>query len=301
MDKPHLTVLVNRQGGAASAAGDALPESIVAGFATAGTTADVRMLDGQEMAKAIKQAARQNARIVVAGGDGTIACAAQAMAGTDTELAVLPLGTLNHFARDLAIPTDLAQAAALAANGTARGVDVAEVSGHRFINNASIGIYPVMVEWRDSIRHRHGVPKWLASIPAAWEALAHMRSKRLRIDRGKGDEALVTPLLFIGNNRYSLDPWTLGSRPSLTDGKMSVYAVARSRRLSLIWFGLRALVGKVDRMRDFEALGEMAALDVRGSGARIEIALDGEVRHLPSPLEFRILPGALRVVAPPSK
>jgi len=298
MEKTPLPVLVNRNGGAASAAGDTLPDKITTAFAKAGTTAQVRLLEGRDMAKAIDEAASQHPRIVVAGGDGTMACAAQQLAGTPTELAVLPLGTLNHFARDLGVPTDLEQAAALASTGHARGVDVAEVNGRRFINNASIGIYPVMVEWRDEIRHRHGVPKWLASIPASWEALSHMKNRRLRIDRGSGEEALVTPLLFIGNNRYSLDPWTLGARASLADGTMSVYAVARSRRLSLIWFGLRALIGKVDRMRDFEALGELATLDVRSSDARIGIALDGEVTRLDSPLRFRTEPGALNVVAP---
>ena len=117
---------------------------------------------------------------------------------------------------------------------------------------------------------------------------------------GEGEQPMLTPLLFVGNNRYSLDPGSLGVRDSLRDGTLSVFVVARRSRAALIWFAIRALLGRVDRARDFVALGDCTEISVRSPGGRIEIALDGEICRLAPPLDFRILPGALRVVMPDS-
>jgi diacylglycerol kinase family enzyme len=293
-----LTVLVNRAGGAAAAAGAELPDMIAAAFARAGAEVMVRLLDADGMAEAAR-AASGAGRVVIAGGDGTVACVAQALKGADVELALLPLGTLNHLARDAGIPSDLDAAARLAVEGKAGAIDVAEVNGIRFVNNASIGLYPDMVRRRDGTRESRGWPKWLATIPAAWEALARLPHHRLRIDMGEGEQPLVTPLLFVGNNRYDLAPGKVGSRASLKDGKLSIFAVARRGRGALIWFALRTLAGRTNRDTDYVAIGEGATLTVHAEGGRIEIALDGEVRRLDSPLRFSVDRGGLRLVMPP--
>lgn len=299
MTTPALPVFVNREGGWAAAQGDAAHAKIAAAFAGAGAQADIAMLAPDAIADAVARAARAHARIVVAGGDGTIACAAQAMIGATCELALLPLGTLNHLARDLGIPADLEGAAALAAQGAAAAIDIGTVNGRRFVNNVSIGLYPFMVRERDAVRRLHGWPKWLASIPASWQALARFRHHRLRIDLGTGEQPLLTPLLFVGNNHYSLDAGSVGSRASLRDGRLAVYAVARRSRGALIWFALRALAGRVDPVRDFVALDDVAAFRITAHGGSIEVAMDGETERLESPLDFAIEPGALRVVTPP--
>lgn len=236
--------------------------------------------------------------MTVAGGDGTAAGAAQILAGSDTELGLLPLGTLNHLARDLGIPADLGEAARVAVNGQAVAIDVGEVNGQVFVNNASIGLYPLMVRKREGLRRAKGWPKWLSTVPAAFAVLERLPHHRLRLDWGKGERAIVTPLLFVGNNVYSLDRGEVGKRATLTDGKLSVYAVARRRRAALIWFAMRALVGRAERSLDFETLGECETLTVTSSGGSIEIALDGELRRMDSPLEFRIRAGALTVITP---
>jgi diacylglycerol kinase family enzyme len=290
-----LTVIVNREGGAAAAAGDALGAQLEAAFAKAGTAIDLQMVAGDDVFDAVRAA---SGRVVVAGGDGTIACAVQALKGADRELAILPLGTFNHLARDLNIPGDMAAAADLAAHGAASAVDVAQVNGRRFVNNASIGLYPFMVRNRDDQRDRRGWPKWLATMPAAWAALARLPHHRLRIDMGEGMRELMTPLLFVGNNPYGLDAGKVGTRQSLTEGRLSVFAVAQRSRWGLVWFALRALVGKADRAADFVAIGDCEELIVHSGGSSIEIALDGEVSRLDSPLRFKAEPGALRVVIP---
>jgi len=293
-----LKVLVNREGGAAARAGEGLADTLRAAFAAADTAVDIALLAARDMESALKTSAGKEQRIVVAGGDGTIASAAQALSGTDTELAVLPLGTLNHFARDLGLPTDLTEAAALAAHGDAVGIDVGSVNEHLFVNNASIGLYPLMVRQRDTVRKRRGWPKWLATFPAFTYTMSHLPRHRLRVDMGQGEEPVVTPLLFVGNNLYSLDRGKVGSRDTLRDGKLSVYAVAHRTRQSLIWFAARALVGKADRLADFVLLGSGTGLTVGSAASGIEIALDGEVKRLRSPLHFTIEPAALKVVVP---
>jgi len=292
-----LHVIVNKNGGTAAKMGDALIGELEKSFAEAGATAQVAALDGKQIPDAIEVAATSG-RVTVAGGDGTAAGAAQILAGSDTELGLLPLGTLNHLARDLGIPADLGEAARVAVNGQAVAIDVGEVNGQVFVNNASIGLYPLMVRKREGLRRAKGWPKWLSTVPAAFAVLERLPHHRLRLDWGKGERAIVTPLLFVGNNVYSLDRGEVGKRATLTDGKLSVYAVARRRRAALIWFAMRALVGRAERSLDFETLGECETLTVTSSGGSIEIALDGELRRMDSPLEFRIRAGALTVITP---
>jgi len=292
-----LHVIVNRNGGAAAKMGDMVAGALEKAFAQAGATVRVAALDGKQIPEAIKAVARSG-RVIVAGGDGTAAGAAQILAGSDTELGLLPLGTLNHLARDIGIPVDLGEAAEVAANGQPVAIDVGEVNGQVFVNNASIGLYPLMVRKREGLRRAKGWPKWLSTLPAAFAALERLPHHRLRLDWGRGERAIVTPLLFVGNNVYSLDRGEVGKRNTLTDGKLSLYAVARRRRAALIWFAMRALVGRAERSLDFETLGECETLTVSSSSGSIEIALDGELRRMDSPLEFRIRAGALTVIAP---
>jgi diacylglycerol kinase family enzyme len=296
----RLPVLINGRGGAASKLGDKLEGLVEEAMAKAGAQADIHILDAQDLSDAIDRAAVDSPRIVIAGGDGTISAAAQIIAGSQIEMGILPLGTLNHFARDLGIPDDLAEAARLAVNGVARLVDIAQVNEKSFINNASVGLYPFMVQSRDDIRQRRGLPKWLATVPASLAALSRLKHHRLRIGLGGGERTVVTPLLFVGINVYSLERGALGSRESLSGGQMSVYAVARSGRLAFLWFGVRALAGMTNRAKDFAALGGAEQLIVKSAGHSIEVGIDGEIERLNFPLEFRILPKALRVVAPPS-
>ncbi len=296
----RLPVIVNRNGGSAAKMGDTLVPEIEKAFAKANAAIEVATLDPKQIPDAIEAAAKAG-RVIVAGGDGTAAGAAQILAGSDTELGLLPLGTLNHLARDLGIPADLDEAADIAVNGQPRAIDVGEVNGQVFVNNASIGLYPLMVRKREGLRRAKGWPKWLSTLPAAFAVLERLPHHRFRLDWGKGERAIVTPLLFVGNNVYSLDRSEVGKRGSLSEGKLSIYAVAHRRRGALIWFAMRVLVGRAERSFDFETLGDCETLTVSSNGGSIEIALDGELRRMDSPLEFRIRPGALTVMTPGEK
>lgn len=287
-----LPVLVNRTGGAAAALGDALGPGIEAAFAEAGREIVLELLDASQIAPAIARHARAPV-IVVGGGDGTLGTAAAALAHSTTALAILPLGTRNHLARQLGVPLDLPGAAKLSVTGQRRRIDLGTAGRRVFVNNASFGIYARFVRQREAQRG----PKWLGSIPAAWHALRNMRTQTfaLLVDGRKG--RLATPLLFVGNNPYSMESGSVGVRETLTDGKLALYAVAAQRSGQLLGFALRALLGMARPERDFQALMEADEIVIEGQGL-IEGAFDGELELMPLPLHLRSLPGALGVVAP---
>jgi len=236
--------------------------------------------------------------VVVGGGDGTLGGAAGALlaAGSTAALGILALGTRNHLAGELDVPADLGAAARLIAGGGRRRIDVGRVNGRHFVNNASIGLYPALVERRDALKAA-GLPKWLANLPAAGSALARLRHHRLRLHLDGERRSIRTPLLFVGNNRYLLERRRLGQRARLDEGVLSVFAVGPRSRLGLAGLALRTVIGRADAQADYAALAAVPAFTVRIHGEDIAVALDGEVTRLAGPLRFECLAGALEVAA----
>ena len=289
-----IAVIVNTTGGTAVALGDKLEATVREAFA--GQEIDLQLIEGGDIAEAVKQVAGRPV-VAIGGGDGTQGSAAAAFAGTETAQIVLPLGTRNHLAKQLGMPADLGEAAQVAQGGKSVAIDLAKAkdsAGERvFVNNASIGLYTRLVRERDK---RWG-PKWLGTIPAAWIVLRTLRAEALHLTIDGQRERVVTPLLFIGNNRYSLDAGSVGERVSLSDGVLSLFVVARQSPLALIGFAFRALLGRADGERDFCALADAKEVVVEGSGS-IDVAFDGEVERMALPLTFAIMPGALKVLVP---
>jgi YegS/Rv2252/BmrU family lipid kinase len=293
-----VKVLLNRGGGAVAEAEKATA-AVREALSGAGVECDVELIDGARMAEQARASAeRGDPLLIVGGGDGSVSAAAGALAGSETRLGILALGTLNHFARDLGIPTELEEAAAVIAAGAERSVDVAEVNGRPFINNASIGLYPLMVLDRETQQSRLGRSKRLAVVVASLRTMWNFHAWRLRLSADGGEERVDTPLLFVGNNEYRLALPAAGSRDSLEDGRLSVL-VMRSKSLpGFLAATARALVG-VQRDDDMEDLGGVTELKVDSGQRRLMLGIDGETAMLETPLTFRIRPGALRVIAPP--
>ena len=294
-----IPVFVNIGGGGAAAKGDKLHDELTAAFDEAGATIDLALLSGGELSEAVAARAKEPL-VVVGGGDGTLGCAAQALVDHGgATLGILALGTHNHLAKELCIPLDLREAAKLIVARPKRRIDLARVNGRVFINNASVGFYPLMVRERDTHQERHGVPKWLATLPAASEALRRLPQHHLHLELPEGARDVITPMLFVGNNRYTLDAGKVGQRDALDDGVLSLFAVTAASSGALIAVALRTLIGRADRSRDFAAIGVVRQFSVDDRSSDGEIALDGEVIELDMPLRFSIEPGALEVVAPP--
>jgi diacylglycerol kinase family enzyme len=257
----------------------------------------VEAVDGADICARVEKAVAKGP-VVVGGGDGTLGSAAAIVAKAGATLGILPLGTRNHLARELGIPMDLPGAAKVIAEGRKRKIDLSSVNDHVFVNNASIGMYPAMVRAREGLQKTHGIPKWIANIPAGWQTLGSLRHHRLRLTMDGAAKPIRTPLLFIGNNVYSLDIGKVGQRDALDDGKLSVFAVSPNSRTGLIAFGLRAMIGKSDAESDFAALGVCKTMQLSAHARTIDVAIDGEIVRLETPLKVKVLPGALEVFAP---
>ena len=231
------------------------------------------------------------------GGDGSVSAAAGALAGSTTALGILPLGTLNHFARDLGIPLKLGEAAALLARGKTRRIDVAEVNGRTFINNSAVGLYPLMVIDRDLQRKRLGRSKRLAMLVASARTLARFNHYRLTLTVNDETARVDTPLLFVGNNDYRIDLGAPGRRESLGDGRLSVFVMRKKTRRGLVAASIRALFNR-SRPNDMVRLEGVERLLVESRRNHLVISVDGEVESVNPPLDYRVRKGALRVIAP---
>jgi len=253
---------------------------------------------GDQVADLARHALAEDADPIVAGGgDGTINAVASVLAETGKTLGILPLGTLNHFAKDLGIPLDLEQAAQILVDGTVSQIDIGEVNGRIFVNNSSLGLYPSIVHNREDIQERLEYGKWPAFL---WASLAVLRrysllEVRLRVD----NRELVrhTPFVFVGNNRYQIQGFNIGARTKLDSGWLWLYTTREIGRLGLLRFGLRALGRNLRNDKDFDMLRtKEIVIDTKHS--RIRVATDGEVTLMRTPLHYRIRPGALRVMVP---
>lgn len=299
----RIRVIVNRGGGTLRAGDEAeIGDRIVKAFAAHDVEPDVRPTDPEGIAGAFADAAEADGidAVIAAGGDGTISCAAGRLADTNRPLGILPLGTLNHFARDAGIPSALDEAVALIATGGTRRIDVGEVNGRIFVNNSSVGLYPDMVRLRDLQQERIGRSKRMAMLSASAASFRSFRRRRLWISAPGLEAPIRTPLLFVGNNIYQVKLFGLGQRTRLDAGELCLYAVRARSRAGLLWAGVRGLFGKLDQQRDF-VTAYVPALEVSSDRPQLVVSIDGETARMDTPLRYRIRPGALRLIAPPAR
>jgi YegS/Rv2252/BmrU family lipid kinase len=272
-------------------------------FQKNGLVADFNVvLVGDDIMKFARRAARSTSKIVVAGGgDGTINAIVSEILPTGKTLGILPLGTLNHFSKDLGIPQDLAAAVRVIAENHTTEVDVGEVNERIFVNNSSLGLYPSIVRKRAQQQERLGQSKWYAFF---WATLAIFRrypflEVKLKIERRFMERR--TPFVFVGNNEYEMHVFNIGGRKSLDEGLLSVYFLHKTGRMGLVRLLLRMIFGILREAEDFdEFLTDELRID-RERKKRMMVALDGEVTVMESPLIYKILPKALRVIVPNGK
>jgi diacylglycerol kinase family enzyme len=293
----NLAVIVNASAGLGHDA--ALVKTLHENFAVHGLQPDVVLAhSGQELIAAAQSAVARGVQAVVAGGgDGTINAVASVVAQSEALFGVLPMGTLNHFARDLHIPLVLDAAIAVIARGQVRRVDVGEVNGRIFLNNSSLGLYPDIVRDRMRQQRRLGRGKWLAFCWATLAALRRYPFLSVRLQLGDSSHPRRTPFVFIGNNEYTMQGFNIGERVRIDGGQLSLYVAQRPTRLGLVRLAFHALFGKLAQARDFDALLARELL-VETHHKRLRVAIDGEVTVMTTPLRYRVRQGALAVLAP---
>jgi diacylglycerol kinase family enzyme len=235
--------------------------------------------------------------LIACGGDGTVRAVGAALVDTEARLGVLPGGGLNHFARDLKLPFGLKACAQILKNGVVQLVDVAEVNGRVFLNNSGLGLYPAMVARREK-RRGSGQNKWIAMFLAAASTLRRFPFLDVRLSAAGQVFARRTPFVFVGNNAYRLEGVRLGSRDSLTEGRLCVgVAQYRIGRLGLVLLAVRALIFGISGERDFDLL-YADEVRITSRRKRLRVSVDGELTRIETPLRYRIRPRSLRVIVP---
>ena len=298
MTRPlYAEVLLNC--GAGTQRAQLLSEDVVRNFAHHGVRVNVHLLhDGSELVPAARQALNAAPDVLVAGGgDGTLNAVAGVLARTRVPLGVLPLGTLNHFARDAGIPIELRSAIQTICEGRLVHVDVGRVNGRVFLNNSSVGLYPEAVLKRDQLQQRLGHGKWPAALWAAFWVLRRFPYFDVSLKVEGEVIRRRTPLVFIGNNDYELDGLRLGRRARLDAGLLSVHVIDCTRRFGLLMLAARALGGRLRKARDFETLWA-THVEFHTGRRHATVATDGEVEDLAMPLVYDIDKGALSIFVP---
>jgi YegS/Rv2252/BmrU family lipid kinase len=293
---PQIEVIVNA--GSGSVLEGETDKTLTERFIALGVRANVHLAkNGEDILSLAKIAADSDAEIIVAGGgDGTISAVATEVYRTGKTLGVLPLGTLNNFSKDLNIPPDLKSAIKIIVEGETQTIDLAKVNDRIFINNSSIGLYPRIVRKREQ-QQRLGYGKWRA---AAWATLRMFRLSpflKVRIELDGRSFERKTPFVFVGNNSYEMDLYNIGRRPKLDDGKLSVYFLHRGGHWGVIMLLFHTLTGQVKQWRDFEEVST-DSISIKTRRKRISVAFDGEVSTLETPLNYEIIPKALKVLVP---
>ena len=281
-----IPAFINPLSGNARAARAAL--DAVGGF-------EIREVAPETLADHVRAAVHGGAgRLVVAGGDGSIASAANVVAGTRAELAILPCGTLNHLAKDLDLPLALEDAARLALNGSAISVDTAVVNDRLFLNTSSVGAYVSFVRARERLEKRLGYH--VASFVAATRLLFRMPTFVVTLRVEGVERHYVTPHVFIGVGERELRLPMLGAR--IPNGRSGLHVMVVRRRS-----GARALATALAAAaRGVKAVARTPAMDAfLVERCRIEprttrVSLDGELVSLTPPFDYRHLPAHLRVV-----
>ncbi len=266
-----------------------------------GLSIEARELPAGELGRTIEELAKNGVRrVAVAGGDGTIAIAAGLASKLSFELAVIPGGTLNHLATDLGIPDSLEEALRVAITGDARPIDAATVNGQLFLNTSSVGTYVTFVRMRDRLERYLGYR--IASLVAGIRLLLRPRLFTVEVEVEGQMRSAVTPLVFIGVGERELKLPTLGGRAK--DGRRGLHLmIVRGRspaRIAALAFAAAA--------RGTRSAAQSPALDafvvnrltIRMRRPRGNVATNGELHAMSSPLEYRWVPGAVKVVHPRS-
>jgi diacylglycerol kinase family enzyme len=250
---------------------------------------------GDDLLELAEDAIGRGADVIgMAGGDGSQALVATVAARHQIPHVVVPAGTRNHFALDLGLDRDDVVGALDAfADAVERRIDLAEVNGRVFVNNASLGLYAKIVqspEYRD------------AKLKTAADMLPGLLGPDatpldLQFTGPDGTAYPTAHLILVSNDPYQLDHiGGRGTRARLDTGLLGVVAARISGAAQAHRFVALEAAGHVRR---FEGWLEWDAARFQvGSGGPVEIGIDGEALTMDPPLVFTSRPGALRVRLP---
>lgn len=264
----------------------------------------LRVADPAQISEIARQAvakARQNDGIVVAaGGDGTLNAVAQATLGSGCQFGVIPQGTFNYFGRTHGISSNAAEAARGLLTARVHRVQAGLVNDRVFLVNASLGLYPQLLEDREEQKHRHGRSRLVAAWAALVTIFRQYRPMLVKLEHESRTHELQTLTLFVGNNRLQLEQVGLDEAERVEKGKLAVVVLRPVPTLTLLWLAVQGAMGNLAHARGVEHFTS-SSVTVTPSFRRfrrLKVATDGEVEWMNTPIEFRIAPEPLLLMRP---
>ncbi|CAN5196870.1 diacylglycerol kinase family protein [soil metagenome] len=251
--------------------------------------------------RTVEEAKAGDGVVVVAGGDGTINTVASALLGSGCPLGVLPQGTFNYFARTHGIPEDTAEATRALLTARVHPVQVGLVNDRLFLVNASLGLYPEMLEDREAFKQRFGRSRLVAIWAGIATALKPQARMRITLQQHGRTSRMRSLTLFVGNNPLQLERVGIPLADELREGHLVAIALQPIGRLALLWLLLRGALGRLGDAENLTSFG-FAQMTVGTSSRyrkrRVKVATDGEVISLAAPLDFRVSPQPLYLLKP---
>jgi diacylglycerol kinase family enzyme len=233
---------------------------------------------------------------LAAGGDGTINHVLQPLVNSEATLAVIPIGTYNHFAKDLGIPLPWREALEVAMRGTTRQIDCGRINHRFFANNVSLGLYPELVIRREEKGRDY--PRWKARLYAIYTTLLKFPHVSFAVETANHREAIRTHLFLVSNNSYDLSRIGIEApRTTLEEGRLSVYWLPHVPRLELMKFVAHYLRGNVRHAPGFRSF-RTKQMKLYSPKPKLRVGIDGEVFEMETPVVITTVPQSLLVKVP---
>ena len=303
-----LHFIINGRSG--SQDGDGTRETIEAALAAAGRPGQLHFCEPADLrtttAELARRARAEQSAIVAVGGDGTINTVAQAAHAVGCAIGVVPQGTFNYFARTHGIPADPAQAVAVLLSSQPVPVRVAAINDRVFLVNASLGLYPDLLEDREAFKARFGRSRWVALWAGAVTLLRAQRRLRLHIETASAVRDVQTLTLFVGNNRLQLQQ--LGAEPEDTvagmpgDGSLAALMLRPIGTLSMLGLMVHGAMGRLGEaagVDSFEFKHMVVRPRLAPGHSEVTVAFDGEVARMRAPIDIRVLDKPLYLLQAP--
>lgn len=268
-------------------------------FGRFGIDADVRMVGGADLVETVRAAlASPGIDLVIGGGgDGTLNAVASELIDTGRIFAALPLGTLNHLAKELGMPPELDAAIDAIGTGVVREVNVGEVNGHPFLLFSAIGLYADIITHRDAQRRALGRKKWPAMVVAAIKMFTRFPLMWVRITATGQSWWRLTPAVYVSISEYQKGIFSVEHVACRERQGLDVFVAAKTSRVGTIWLLFKAWLGLVKPLKDYEAMC-VQEFELYVRRRHVRVGIDGEIMSMQPPLRYRLRRGVLRVMVP---
>jgi YegS/Rv2252/BmrU family lipid kinase len=301
-DKRLISLIINASSGHRMPDFEPIQDVLVRYFTEHGCDVELHITDQfyalpQLTQKIVARHQDKKGIIVVAGGDGTLNAVAQALMHGKTPMGIIPLGTFNYVARALGIPLNPLEAAHTVLNGQHHTIHVGCVNQRIYLNNASIGLYPRLIEQREYDNHRFGRFRFVAKISGFVSLMREQQKLKLKLIVDGQVKPIESPLVFFGNNQLQLQDYRMKLAECAGQGKLAVVAITEVSKVQILKLITRLQLGTFEQAPEVTAFCA-DSIRIESKARQMKVAIDGEVVYIQTPLHFSVAHCALTVLVP---